>query len=460
MSTISKHRSLYLDLFDDGLYDIVAVEGSRLEDTAHFNLLRLQALCAILFRRTMVVPEQWAVSSATFLKLAAEVLKNYERTQHRRESRTDEKFVIAPFPFELRCFRRNGIDPRHAYLVALAERAAKGHRIQLGSELATNADGGRARRAKIEGVCRTAFEGGGFDNSSQNRLVDSLCECLTEEVAQWIGLLAKRVYDSNPDDTTFLSGDYSELLGKYVGLVQHTLASDAALRELSAKSTEQFLDFFKQAHARRVDLSRLTQLWEIAKQYDVAGLIVGVGRYVIHRAMAEKTDSDHGGFAAPFYFEGQYDDYARLLLERTRHHQQAKRDLKLSDTSLWVNGRHTAEHHQPAWPAVWDKVWESSVSKQWDAMLGKLNEMTAGLPPGALPSEHLLDEVLDAIVNGVDTFQLSRNGACLEARIADDAETVQRIPFAALVSGTARTAGMAAVDTADDSCRAFEFAQK
>lgn len=93
---------LYFDLFDDELYPLRLYEAGDLQAVERVdyleNIIRLQMLLAILGGKSIVIPEQWGVSSATFLKLASEVASGYMVFANRHED--NNKVRLKP-PFRL-----------------------------------------------------------------------------------------------------------------------------------------------------------------------------------------------------------------------------------------------------------------------------------------------------------------------------------------------------------------------
>ena len=74
----------YFDLLDDGLYRLDADISKQGNPQQLIQVLRFQFLLCALFHRTVIVPEQWLISSATFREVAFEVIRHWTPFVDRR----------------------------------------------------------------------------------------------------------------------------------------------------------------------------------------------------------------------------------------------------------------------------------------------------------------------------------------------------------------------------------------
>ena len=66
--------SIYLDLFDDAIYEPKSLYRNDGYFSYELNLLRMHIFLWLLFGKKIIVPEQWAVSSASFQIVIGELL--------------------------------------------------------------------------------------------------------------------------------------------------------------------------------------------------------------------------------------------------------------------------------------------------------------------------------------------------------------------------------------------------
>jgi hypothetical protein len=279
--------SLYIDLFDDDLYEPIDINTQNNKYTDHLNAIRMQVLLAILFRRQIVIPEQWAVSSATFLKVAAEVVESYEQMDKNAKTKNRFRpvipFVIAYQPRELPNICDN-------YAIAVIDRLSTNRRIQHSytiSQSIINKD--YSTRSNLQGLFtdlrdhKNGIDGYGPD------FVDKLIPIINdEEMAYNIStfgnyLIRNRKYASAVYDPIA----YSQQMGKLAGLVKKTCFEDLVIEDNKDYRIPEIQAFFIEAEKRSIGIQEIMKMWDVAENYKSSyNIITNLGRYCMHRGLA------------------------------------------------------------------------------------------------------------------------------------------------------------------------------
>lgn len=407
------NHSLYLDLFDDGLYPVEAVND--LEASGPVNTLRLQVLLAILFRRPLLVPEQWAISSATFMKVAYEVLHHWTPVLESRVSRTDTAQRLIPFPFKVLFFRtREEKSGFRVYSQAFVERATKGHRIQVTPRLANELD------AELREELRAAFLSLP-ENPAQEAIDAKLRSALfrtlgDEQAAVWISSLARHLSIDDGERYGFFDGQtYRQELSRQVNVVFDHVQRSPLLQDSGEQRIEDFRAFIGEARARRMNFSDLTQLWTIARTYDKpsAVLIAAAGRYVLHRSMASTLGVQFAASMPALYFAEAPDSYdalaERFFLELRDRELESDKAPQTPDIDTWIRDVRVRTD-QPAWPDVWREVFAFSISPEWGRSKRRLAEGLPALPQDRRHQHEAWDEIVDLLGN-LPVFEVCRSSS-------------------------------------------------
>lgn len=161
----------YIDLFDDALYRWPSEVESNYASLK--NHLRVLVFTNLILGRAVLVPEQWAVSSAACIDVLAEVAAGYRRYQAGRlANRTS-----AALPIRFACFDRSSevvgqVRTGFELPTALLERAIVGRRLRLSERI--DAGAGRDALRTLMTACVQDDRPDPFGVDFQLRLEDIL----------------------------------------------------------------------------------------------------------------------------------------------------------------------------------------------------------------------------------------------------------------------------------------------
>ena len=265
----------YIDLFDDALYQVSAIGSEDVPTEQLKNTIRLQVLISLLFRNQIIVPEQWALSSATFLQVANEVIDGYQRKIVLRDRASPEKALIKP-PIVV-SFRQRDVSAPSAFSLAMAERLDIGSRLMFSS---VTGDSGNDRYQVSRRVLRDlfvdktdAFEPSQFDCRFEDRVADVIQD---DNMACNIrGLCAYLAMYSDPD---FKLGQrsaiefhdiaqYTSNMSEHASTVRTVCNIDEILLNSDDSRVGEFKEMFDRAERDKIPISSFMDMWEIAKDY-------------------------------------------------------------------------------------------------------------------------------------------------------------------------------------------------
>lgn len=461
MSSTSPINPYYIDLFDDGLYPLEATANSHdLEKNAHINLLRLHVLLAILFERTIVVPEQWATSSASFLYVAHEVLENYkDEARAKDDEHESTRFIRFPFCVYFIKRKTERYHPGIIYLAALAERAAQGRRVQLSPKLVGSQEGDEPRRQFRE-ACGTAVAASHFDDSTIHRLRGQLQRALGDGAcAAWISTLSQRLYQWQDEaviidfETSFAERYRDELEVQTRAIAATLLGPGGNEQVLADPRIQEFRQFLVDAKRDNIELHSIMDLWQRSQtrcSENVQHLIAATGRYAMHRAMARATNADHADSCFSYYFRktdggvlkdeicmatespivGFFDELRRT---ETRSHARQDRDFRIQVRS--EQGRRLEPR---SWVCAWERLWDYLVSDEWKRQRAKREEALAKAHGDTRTQAEIWGEILEDLpLRGDLPFAVQRVGDEFVAKTTDPEQSAEvRRPIESLLRGS------------------------
>lgn len=253
-------RSIYLDLFDDNLYEFTA-EGPRQPEDLH-AVLSVQVLLSILFRRRIAVPEQWLCSSRAFVLLAKDVIRAWHGANGFAQQRGHG---APPFPFSFSYFPRDVSGTEFLAAQAIRERVLRQRPLRLAQALSLETPEERrmpARQGLQDALTEALSDsfpnfGGAFVDKVERATGDST-------IAEALGSILGRIASARPPQTIRSLDNYNKELSAAVRSVRNALRMEA-LRELEDPRTDGFIKFFNEVRDRKIPLHDITGMWGVTR---------------------------------------------------------------------------------------------------------------------------------------------------------------------------------------------------
>lgn len=350
----TNQRTFYIDLFDDGIPEKNLLTTNIDKSSVEKKLLdaaRFQILLAILFERQVVVPESWAVSSPTFLRIFSEITETYPEVVGREDAAgIVKKAPLKPFVFSF--FSPKNISPAMTYLTALVNRLKTDRRVQclegLGSKNKPFDKSARSHIAdylqevtnKGEISNHKAFADGfrdaiykGFDGFDDDKDESSIAFAISD-VIKYLNnhrVILETKYWGSDDINT-----HKTVVQENVALI-HAVLHHSTLAEIFPSQTNSFIDFFKEAQAKKIEFADVMGMWAILKNHDleIRDTVEAFGRYALNRGYGKAVGSSHSALSFNYYCHGlPPSPFAFALLERVATAEQSSNSADLSFSSF------------------------------------------------------------------------------------------------------------------------------
>ena len=361
-------RYHYIDLFDDALYDVFQFDHDLGVFKDHFNAIRYQLFLAILFNKTIVVPEQWAVSSAMFMQIVGEMLDGLEgRETTMVPAKQPSLDYCTANPPLLISYQNRGVDRSLAYLHAFIERLDSHRRIQLSSLLVVpENDRPVPQRTQLSGYFKEIVNAN--RGVVQNWLTFQLeLEAIFESprMARNVRNLFRYLSTFPANQVCYDENKYRTRLAHNVIDVKNAVNADA-LSQLGPEM-EAFREFFKRVLRDNIPFDQIMVMQDTLSGYsdESRALIQKIGRFVMHGALAENIGANFTtSFSNAFdpinqlTLSGEYDHAIVNEIRQSRRHRFTANPFIQPDFSVW-----TIKSSRD--PALYDGVhninWESGV---------------------------------------------------------------------------------------------------
>lgn len=303
-------KSIYLDLFDDHLYDLKGSSPSTRDDLV--AALRMQIFLAILFKVRIIVPEQWLCSSYLFSVVGGEVLSAWQDARD-RAARTGGP---APnYPFEFVYFSRDGLSGRHLPSAAFIDRLSRGSALRLSPTIAGVGDHTKVITAKLLEVIREEANSPFpvFGETFESRSADAIGESTTPKLLSTI-LRLSTVPEA--ENTSRTDKEYHFRLAESVTAVEKALRTPGAFEHPDARSVG-FRSFFARVRQERISFHEITRMWGIANSMDprVRDSVTLMGRYCMHRALATWGHASNAAASYRVFTPEPIDEFDEVLFQ-------------------------------------------------------------------------------------------------------------------------------------------------
>lgn len=411
----------YLDLFDDDLYQSPILSGQddpRLVD--QLNTIRYQVLLAILFEKIIVVPEQWAISSATFLKVAGEVLHGYEGCSALLEPGSygvSQKKVPPPFAIT---FIDRQIDRNVAFLAAFNYRLENNRRIRIARTLDTTAQHGEnSRRNKLLRYFSQIINNDGGKIIRQDQFIAELAQHIDDyECAKNLNQLYQYVSNTPAALYKYPNERYRQAMAANVMDVERVFLSDYFNSDTSDEVLE-FKEFWRRVNERAVPKDQIMEMQTLVEGFHGSSmaLIKRMGRFVMHNALAEATNVDYisslGSAFDPLNQHFLHKAYDEKIIEQIRKQKKIRANTQQkfyedADLGIWAlqASEFTPIKGSINWSAIWQSVWSFSISSEWKVVRSKISKVIADIPYERRHEHEIWEEVFSAINTAVTLFHI------------------------------------------------------
>lgn len=384
------HKSIYADLFDDGItsFNYILDDISSKENEFEKGILdsvRFQILVAILFDRQIAVPEAWMASSPLFLRVFAEVDRSFSSVVRRTDA-GGAVDTFMRFPFKFTFFGEANGSPAEAFLRALSFRLSQGRRIRWlpASEAFSKADDLEAKIRLAKGIDDFLSTTNEIDENTAKKFSQQLFTDMETvfgsapgkgygALAIAVGRLLERLTTfEGRNAVRFWGRDGHERQLKVVGsTVQDVLkvvSTDKIIFDAYPNEIVEFRSFFQEAERSRKSMSDIMGMWPILRNYNprVAKTAEAFGRLALNRGYASSTSASQGTLSFDYYEAAQRGSFTEQLLSRTL-------DIKEETSPDFASAKFLELAPSTAydladtlnWEDVWKTVGEVSQSHLW-----------------------------------------------------------------------------------------------
>ena len=366
----------YIDLFDDELYSLAQIEaeaGSSERLLYLENSIRLQILLSIMRGNQIVLPEQWASSSAVCLKVISEVAQGYmdfRRNHGRKVFRDSEPFLLVRNP-------KHESEVDNVYVSVLINRLKNDSRLCLSSKVYdVNQQECYDNRQKL--LLFFTDQKSHEMLSASKDLGDILSDDLADHiltVADYFNEFPKCVLSYN--EKGYYGGIASRLTNVRAKCVPEVEGLEIFEKELFDE-LQYFFTTAKEEHG--IKIYQLMDLWEHSKTggygADVQVFIENIGRNIMHSSMSEQINS---GFTS--FFHGSINSKADAdRLGRVDPVVKKALDISISaqddfsdSFDMFANNSYNELYKESegqvtssqAWAGTWDKIFELKLNKEF-----------------------------------------------------------------------------------------------
>lgn len=402
---------VYIDLFDDGLCDWSSGPGSNFETLK--NHLRLVVFTSILFERRIVVPEQWAVSSAACIDVLGEVAAGYRLHARGCEDKAEAK---APLPFEFVCFPRSQTfaaagEPRRALAAALFERAGSGRRLRTSAAVDTETNRPVERREALTALMGEALEsrvGEAFHDGFEDRLGEILDDpgraarlaSLLRHNEQ-TGIVTRVDYDS-----------YGALLRRHYDAVRHGFERIEFAKDDDLRAYREFFEIVERDGIPGHEYARMLRAI-YGRAPEAVASIEHVFRHGMHDALSGLTGARSTTLTFGAYEKtpsGPFEEALTLAAVSSRGADGAAFSAAEADAfALLTRAAPKSARLSALWTDEWRKLFDMARSADFIilrgrvyAEAGRLRTKTGGADVAAL------DDLMAHVLKRLDAFDFKR----------------------------------------------------
>jgi hypothetical protein len=413
----------YIDLFDDALYNADCIDVFDADREKLKNTIRLQVLITLLFRNQIIVPEQWALSSATFLQVANEVIDGYRYKINLTNRASPEKALIKP-PIVV-SFRKRDVAANSAFSLAMIDRLENESRLMF-SALTKDTSNGKSQTAR-ERLRRIFVDKthtvnpAEFGMQLEQRVTDVIENDNTATNICGLARYLAEYTDPDPEFSAWSATEYHNAanyesdMAMHASTVRHVCAKDSVLHSYDDERISHFAEMFERAQRDGIAISSFMEMWPLAQGYPEAtsDLITRIGQYCMHRSIANSTSADFGSTLYGAYSGKSDDNFDQILIARTRAHEYLKANKAGQDLDFRFLATTHADKYdfsdRFSWKEVWANVAEFAYSSDWEETLRHLEHKLAGLDAEEVHNEPLWREVFDRINGNFKEFQLKKH---------------------------------------------------
>ncbi len=404
----------YIDLFDDELYQHNTIANAP-ANSELLNTIRLQVMLAILFNRKLVVPEQWALSSASFLEIADEVIEGYSREITLREKRGKiSKRVITP-PIVVSYFDRPNATNDH-YASALIERIDTHRRLKFcGSVSDPHSESYNNKRQALKDLFGHEINIADAQKRYSDQFTDNLLTIIDDDqTAIRLSNLTRYLVKNKQANIHFDSTVYHQTLAKYAANVKKVCFEDEMLSVYHDPRIEEFRSFFLRAEKEKIPLGEISKLWSMSENFTRSSysLITKMGQYCLHRALSDNSKANYG---SSFYsaFGLSTDGFEEVIIDRMRRIEVSSQQQSLANRDFYFLAGQNAAHYDLAdrlyWPEIWREAAAFSVSEGWQKCVKKLQLRLNKMSLEKIHESDTWLEVFDYINSQITGFAFSRS---------------------------------------------------
>ncbi|GMV32030.1 MAG: hypothetical protein AMXMBFR59_41550 [Rhodanobacteraceae bacterium] len=397
-------RSIYLDLFDDNLYEFTP-DGPRQPEDLH-AVLSVQVLLSILFRRRIAVPEQWLCSSRAFVLLARSVIQAWHDANGLALQRGR---TALPFPFAFSYFPRDARGTEFLAAQAIRERLLRQRPLRLAQALSLETP--EEQRLPARQSLQDALSDALSDNIPNfgGTFVDKVGRATGDPIiAEALGSILGHIASARPLQTVRSLDNYNQELSAAVRSVRNALRMEA-LRELGDPRTDGFIEFFNEVRDRKIPLHDITGMWGVTRNYDpsLRNTVTLMGRYCLHRAMGRWTSADWSAASYSLFSNEHPDGYDHKLLATARKAEWLKQtqaaaqhdfDQLIVDAAADYPHAASLAANADLMETLWRRAFDMAESTQWSTVVKKTRARLMREKDSKMHSTIIKETMLDTLL--------------------------------------------------------------
>lgn len=425
------YNGVYLDLFDDGIPKknllVESVEPGSLEARLA-NTARFQILLCLLFGRSVIVPEAWLISSATFLRIAQEIEEYYSLELEERDA-IGRVYKPTPPVFQVSFLDDEPAPLTTKYLLAFARRLEENRRIEcLTGVLQAQSEIAKDQRRHLAAFMRKQIPRSDTLAMSIDRFQADLNELLSSMSAgpeaslrAWSASRAisgvLRYLAAKPADILALTwgkdGEcrYRTHAATQVALV-HKVVDWMGDKSNYTTEVEAFKFFFDNVRAANVQFADIMGMQQLLAKFDppMAKIIRAFGRYVLNRGYAMGVQSSLAGVSFKFYAQGENSEFYNELMGSILNRERKTTEVEFPGFLELTYGHEYDLADSIDWPATWKACAAVVNNPMWTKKRDEISNFVMNHSHPKQLDDALLEELFDQVNGSFLDFRFKFSG--------------------------------------------------
>lgn len=401
-----ENNEIYLDLFDDEFYDLDTLLAGKGHERRLANI-KLHLLLWMVLGKTVVVPEQWALSSRLCQQVINEIADSFLRYLKNSD------YHGMRYPIRIQSLTRAQPEnfQHHALEGGLMDRLKNKRRLRLDHALDIEINGSAEvvrdslnntiKRASVRELIRGELDFSLMREKVHDEFLKDLTSCgVAKDIrSDTIDLLSGTlVFHSAVRDSgrfklyspyrNVLQSTQESAIANYVEAV-HWVVFNTEYSSSDDDRVKAIQSMFVEADRKNMPRSSIMSMWKIIGTFDadIRIFIERLGRLCLHGAISEQYHVAYGtnGMAGGLDLR-EFDDFEKGLQERVRDRltrQEFGIGPESCDALTLVPNYLTLEDNpkndvfdfsRVSWETIWYELWDYLYAPEWEKSREKLSK--------------------------------------------------------------------------------------